>query len=238
MKKAIIIGASSGIGRSLAIEMSARGYELGISARRLEMLQDVAKACKGKVYVKVMDMEKHIEAREQLQSLIDEMGGVDIIIYNAGIGESSGKWEKENQMHQINAVGFAAVANFAFKYFKDNKRPGQIVGVSSVAGTRGMRHAIGYGATKAFMWNYMQGQRHKAVAEKLDITITDIRPGFIDTDMTKGQKGMFWVQPVDKAAKQIADAIEAKKKVAYITKRWWLAGKIMAMIPDFIWHKS
>jgi short-subunit dehydrogenase len=101
-----------------------------------------------------------------------------------------------------------------------------------------MRHAIGYGATKAFMYNYMQGQRHKAAAEKLPITITDIRPGFIETDMTKGQKGMFWVGTSQKAAYQIANAIEAKRKVAYITRRWWLVAKLFNVLPDFIWHKS
>jgi short-subunit dehydrogenase len=238
MKKVIIIGASSGIGRDLAIEMSKRGYEVGIAARRLEMLQEVAKACSGKTYVKTMDMEKHLEARTKLEELIGEMGSVDIIVYNAGIGESSGKWEKENQVHQVNVVGFAAIANYAFKYFKDKKIKGQIVGVSSIAGVRGSRHVIGYSATKAFMSTYMEGQRHKSVAEHLGITVTDIRPGFIDTPMTDGQKGMFWVQPSDKAARQIADAIEAKRKVVYITRRWWLVSVLFRLMPDFMWYKS
>ena len=238
MKKAIIIGASSGIGRDLAIEMSRRGYELGICARRLEMLQEVAVVCTTKTHVKVMDMEKHEEARTKLGELIQEMDGVDIIVYNAGIGESSGRWEKESQMHQINAVGFAAIANYAFKYFKETKRPGQIVGVSSVAGTRGSRHVIGYSATKAFMWNYMEGQRYKAIAEKRDITITDLRPGFIDTPMTKGQKGMFWVVDSVLAARLMADAIESKKKVAYIPAKWAFASFVMRILPDFIWYKS
>jgi hypothetical protein len=88
------------------------------------------------------------------------------------------------------------------------------------------------------MWNYMQGQRHKAKAEKLPIVITDIRPGFIDTDMTKDQKGMFWVQPAEKAAKQIADSIENKRDVVYITNRWRPLAILMGLMPDFIWHKS
>ena len=238
MKKVIIVGASSGIGRDLAIELSARSYEVALIARRLPQLQETAALCVNKTYIQTIDMEQPIEARAILEKLIDQMGGVDILVYNAGIGEASGKWEKENQMHQINAVGFAAVANLAFNYFKTTKRAGQIVGVSSVAGKRGMRHAIGYGATKAFMWNYMQGQRHKAVAEGLDIAITDIRPGFVATDMTKGQKGMFWVQTSEKAARQIADAIEAKKKTAYITKRWGMVAWLFGLLPDFIWHKT
>lgn len=238
MKKAILIGASSGIGKELAIELSKRGYELGLAARRLNLLSELASLCQNKTYIEYMDTAKHDETRAVLQKLIDRMGGADIIIYNAGIGESSGKWEKENGMHQINAIGFAAVANFAFHYFKKEKKTGHIVGISSVMAVRGMRHAIGYAATKAFMSSYLEGQRHKATAEKLPISITDIRPGFVKTDMTEGQKGMFWLQPAEKAARQIADAIERKRKVAYITKRWWIVGRLMPLIPDFLWHKS
>ena len=238
MRKAIIMGASSGIGRDLAIEMSKRGYEVGIAARRLEMLQEVAKECKTKTYIKTIDMQHPDEARTKLGDMIAEMDGVDIIVYNAGIGESSGKWEKEKQMHEINVIGFASIANYAFKYFRDSKKRGQIVGVSSVAGSRGSRHVIGYSATKAFMWNYMQGQRHKAAAEKLDIAVTDIRPGFIDTPMTKGQKGMFWVVDSGLAARLIADAIEARKKVAFIPGKWAFASFIMRMMPDFLWNRS
>lgn len=238
MKKAILIGASSGIGKELAIELSKRGYELGLTARRTNLLDELSNLCPNKTYIEYMDTAKHDEARAILQKLVERMGGVNIIIYNAGIGESSGKWEKENGMHQINAIGFAAVANWAFNYFKTENKEGQIVGISSVMAVRGMRHAIGYGATKAFMSNYMEGQRHKAAAEKLPIYVTDVRPGFVDTDMTKGQKGMFWLQPVEKAARQIADAIERKRKVVYVTKRWWIAGVLMPMIPDFLWHRS
>ncbi|MFN8278035.1 MAG: SDR family NAD(P)-dependent oxidoreductase [Chitinophagales bacterium] len=237
MKKAIIVGASSGIGRSLALELSKRGYQLGLGARREGLLQEIASEAGNGTFIKVMDAENQEALRQQVSDLIREMDGVDLIIYNAGIGESSGQWEKEHQMHEINAIGFAAVANLAFQYFRRNKKEGQFVGISSVAGTRGMRQAIGYSATKAFMQNYLEGQRHKATAEKLPIIITDIRPGFIDTDMTKGQKGMFWVQPVDKAARQIADAIEKKQAVAYITRRWWIIAKLFGAIPDFVWNR-
>lgn len=236
MQKMILIGASSGIGKSLAIELSRRGHTLGLLARREELLRELQQQLPTKTYIARADAADTIGMRNAIAAMADEMGGVDCVIYNAGIGESSGKWEKENYMHQVNMIGFAAVANWAFNYFSENKKRGQIVGVSSVAGTRGMRHAIGYSATKAFMWNYMEGQRHKAIAEKLPITITDIRPGFIDTPMTAGQKGMFWVQSAERAAVQIADAIENKRQVVYVTKRWWLMSKLMRAVPDFIWH--
>jgi len=238
MKKAIIIGASSGIGKELAIELSKRGYELGLTARRTNLLDELSKVCLNKTYIGFMDAGKPEEYRILLQKLIERMGEVDLIIYNAGVGDSTGRWEKENALIQINSIGFAAIANLAFDYFKETKRAGHIVGVSSIAGTRGMRHAIAYGASKAFMWNYMESQRHKAVFEQLPITITDVRPGFIETDMTKGQKGMFWVQPAEKAAKQIADAIERKSKVVYVTKRWWLIGQLFKVLPSSIWNRT
>lgn len=238
MKKAIIIGASSGIGKELAIELSKRGFELGLTARRLNLLDELSNLCVNKTYIEFMDVEKHEESIEILQKLIERMGGIDILIYNAGIGDSSGLFVKENQMFNINMIGFAALSRHAYHHFKKEKKEGHIVGISSIAGVRGMRMAVGYAATKAFMWNYMEGLRHKATAEKLPIAITDIRPGFIETDMTKGQKGMFWVQSAEKAARQIADAIARKSKVAYITRRWWLMKQLFSVMPDFIWNKT
>jgi short-subunit dehydrogenase len=85
---------------------------------------------------------------------------------------------------------------------------------------------------------YMQGLRHKAIKEQLDISITDIRPGFVETPMTSAQKGMFWVQKSDKAARQIADAIEAKKGIAYITRRWVIMATLLRLVPDFLWNRT
>lgn len=238
MPKAILVGASSGIGKDLAVVLAERGYELGLVARRVDLLQALKSELKTKVYIAKMDVEQAIEARQALADLIAEMGGCDVLIYNAGIGESSGRWEKENQVLQVNAVGFAALCNYIFRYWKESKQAGHIVGITSIAGVRGSRMAIGYSATKAFMSNYMEGLRNEAVKKKLPIAISDIRPGFVETPMTKGQKGMFWVATSTKAAAQIADAIERKAKTAYVTKRWRLAAWVMKNLPDFMWNKQ
>ena len=175
MKKVIIVGASTGIGSELAKKFAQEGWQIGITARRENLLQALAAEFPSvKWHIKAMDTSNHDAARNILQHLITEMNGVDIFIYNAGIGESSSKWEKENNMHQVNAIGFAALANFMFKYFKEGKLSGQIVGISSVASQRGTKTSIGYAATKAFMSTYMQGQRQAAGSKKLPITITDI----------------------------------------------------------------
>ncbi len=238
MSKIILVGASSGIGKDLAVELSRRGHTLGLTARRVELLEAMRSELTAPVHIARMDAEQHEETRNGLAALIEEMGGCDVLIYNAGIGESSGRWEKENQVLQVNAVGFAALCNFIFRYWKEKKQPGHIVGITSIAGVRGSRMAIGYSATKAFMSNYMEGLRNEAVKKNLPIAITDIRPGFVETPMTKGQKGMFWVSTSAKAASQIADAIERKAKTAYITKRWRFAAWFMKNLPDFIWNKQ
>lgn len=238
MQKVIIIGASSGIGNELAKVFALNGWEIGITARRQALLEGLASQFPSiKWHIKTMDTAQHESAREILMQLVYEMNGVDVFIYSAGVGESSGKWEKENNMHQINIVGFAALSNAMFMYFKEYQKTGQIVGISSVASQRGSGTTIGYAATKAFMSNYMQGQRERAVKKKLPITITDIRPGFIDTPMTQGQKGMFWVIKSDTAAHLIYQAIIKKKNIAYIPAKWKIIAWLMRNTPDFIWYK-
>lgn len=238
MPKAIIIGASTGIGRDLAIELSNRGYELALTARRVELLEELGKELKSNFIIRRMDVEQHEQARKTTEEIIVEMGMPDLLVYNAGIGNKSGNWETENQMLQVNAIGFAAISNFMFQHWKQHKHKGHLVGVSSMAGIRGSRMAIGYCATKAFMSNYMEGLRNESQAKKLGITVTDVRPGYVATPMTENQKGMFWLASSKKAAIQMADAIKNKKDVAYITSRWRLVAFVMRNIPARLWNRQ
>jgi short-subunit dehydrogenase len=238
MKKVIIVGASSGIGYELAKKFSQQGWEIGITARRQPLLETLAEQFpQTKWHIKAMDTSQQEESQKKLLDLIEEMGGIDVFVYNAGIGDNSTRWEKEHHLIQVNAVGFAALTNTVFHYFKTQKIPGQIVGISSVASQRGSRMAIAYSATKAFMSNYLQGLRQLACHRKLPITVTDIRPGYIETPMTEGQKGMFWVAKSERAAELIYSAIVKKKSVAYIPGRWrWVAWAIRNM-PELVWNK-
>jgi short-subunit dehydrogenase len=101
--------------------------------------------------------------------------------------------------------------------------------ISSIAGLRGNKDAPAYNATKAYQINYTEAMRQKVHSLKLPITITDIRPGFVDTDMAKGD-GKFWVSTVGKAGEQIIKAINAKRKVVYVTKRWRLIAIILHLL--------
>ncbi len=237
MKKVVIVGASSGIGWDLAKVYSQRGYEVGITARRYDFLENLQKELPNKCYIKKMDVADPYAARQVLAELVEEMGGMDILILNAGIGDSKPSWELEIQIINVNIAGFTALGNWAVAYF-EAKGGGQIAGVSSVASIRGTHIATVYSASKAYISSYMEGLQQRSNKKRQGITITDIRPGFVATPMTQANKGMFWVAPSTKAAEQIYLAIKNKKRVAYITKRWWIVAQLIKSIPDFLWLRG
>ena len=103
------------------------------------------------------------------------MGGLDLIVINAGIGDIGTHWEKEDATIRVNVHGFTAIANIAYYYFSQNGG-GHLVGISSVAAERGSGLVPVYNASKAFISSYMQGLRYRSAQKKLDITVTDIRP--------------------------------------------------------------
>lgn len=233
LKKAIVIGATSGIGRELAKLLAENNYILGLTGRRYEHLLDLQKELPTKTFVKYMDVSQTEKAIFQLEELISELAGLDLIIINAGVNflNPDLKWKIDEEIIMINALGFAAIANTAFKYFSSNKA-GHIVAISSIAALRGSDKSPAYPASKAFVSNYVEGLRKKAYKLKLPIIITDIRPGYIKTEMTKGLN-KIWTIPLEKATKQIYISIIKQKKSVYITKRWRLIAWIMKFMP--IW---
>lgn len=237
-KKAIIIGATSGIGKELAVELHRRGYTVGLTGRRTERLEKLKTQLGQRVHTQFMDVSIVEEARNQLQLLISEMHGMDIIILNAGVSNFQGSvsWEKEQQVVDVNIRGFTALANFSFDYFEQQGH-GQLVGISSIAGLFGHGLSAAYNASKAYVSNYLQGYRQRANHSDADITVTDLQPGYVESEMTEDKKGIFWVAPTDKAARQMADAIERKRNHAYITKRWRLMAWLLKLIPNWVWDR-
>ena len=234
--KAIIIGATSGIGAALAKEMSQNGWIIGLTGRRTEKLKEVQDDLSNQSVIQTMDVNLLEDAREGMLTLIDKMGGVDVIVVNAGVGWTSNKWEKESKIVLTNVAGCHAVFNAAFHYFAE-KGGGHIVGISSISCLRGSSLSPSYSASKAFMSTYLEGLRNRSVRKKFHITVTDIRPGFVKTPMTEQNKSMVWVAPVEKAARQIYSAIKNKRKVVYITKRWWLVAQLLKVVPDSVMRK-
>lgn len=237
MKKAIVIGAISGIGKGLSKLLLANGYNVGITGRRTNLLLELKKESPDRYIVKPMDVTDINNLVEKLQELLTELGGLDLLVISAGAGDLNERLDFtiEKVAIDTNVSGFTFIADWAFKYF-ENQRYGHLVAISSIAGLRGSRQAPAYNATKAFQINYLEGLRRKAKKSEHAIVVTDIRPGFVDTAMAKGD-GQFWVSTVDKATKQIFGAIINKKKIAYITKRWEVIAILVRNLPRFLYDR-
>ncbi|MFZ0928028.1 MAG: SDR family NAD(P)-dependent oxidoreductase [Syntrophobacteraceae bacterium] len=237
MKKAVIIGASSGIGRELAVILSEEGYTVGLAARRLHLLEELKNRLSGPAFNKEIDLCDPTSSMNLLEELISEMGGADLIIIAAGIGSINPDldWAAETETIATNVTGFAAAANVAFRHFTRIGR-GHLVGISSIAAIRGGRQAPAYNASKAFVSNYLEGLRNRAVKAGVPIAVTDIQPGFVDTKMLK-VKRPFWVSSPREAARQIHRAIERKARRAYITKRWILVAWLFKILPASLYAR-
>lgn len=236
-KRAIIIGATSGIGKELAKVVSQNNYIVGLVGRRTQLLDELKEELPGNAFIKYIDVTKPDEAMNQLNGLISEMGDIDLIVISSGIGfiNYDLNWDQEKETIDVNVAGFAIIANVAMRHFL-SKGSGHLVGISSIAAIRGDDNAPAYSASKAFVSNYMAGLRKKMSKAGLPIVVTDVQPGFVDTAMAKGD-GLFWVASPQKAAHQIYTAIEKKKKHVYVTKRWKLIGWLMKTMPEFIYNR-
>jgi short-subunit dehydrogenase len=237
MKKAIVIGASSGIGRELAKVLSGNGYAVGVMARRSLLLNELRNEIKGKLLVQEIDAADTETAMGILASFIETMGGIELVVISAGIGDINDdlKWPLERETIRTNVTGFAALANVAIHHFI-NKGAGHLVCISSIAALRGGRESPAYNASKAFESNYLEGLRQKVRKLGLPITITDIKPGFVKTAMAKGD-GIFWAADADTAAMQIYEAIKRRKSSAYITRRWRLVAWLIKLLPGFVYER-
>ena len=235
MQKVIIIGATSGIGFELAKLYAASDSLVGATGRRNELLQQLRELFPDNVMTECFDVTGN-ENIPHLESLITKLGGLDLLIYNSGYGEVSSEldWQIDNVTTKINVIGFVEIVNYAFNYFARQGK-GQLAATSSIASVRGNGYAPAYSASKAYMSVYMEGlhlksSRLRKQNPKIDIAITDIQPGFVNTKMAKG-KGRFWEAPLGKAAKQMFNAIQKKRRRVYVTRRWAVIAWILKWIP-------
>lgn len=233
-KKIIIIGGSSGLGRRLAELYAVEGCTVGVIARRNNLLDELEQLNPGRIHCQKADIAgENID--QHIRKLITLMGGVDVVIIAASVINFNNtlSLKPELETTDINVTGFIKVVTIFWQYFIE-KGNGQIVGVSSIAAARGNKEAPAYHASKAFQSIYLESLRVKSKSEKVNITITELIPGYIDTAMGKGDR-MFWVASPDKAARQSKKAIEKKKGRAFITKRWWLIFHLQRLLPIFIY---
>lgn len=237
MNKAIIVGASSGLGKELALLFLRDGWKVGICARRADKLEEIRALFPDQVVCSTIDVTSENSARS-LHALIDELGGLDIYIHSSGIGYQNQSLDEdiEELTVQTNVAGFRRMVDEVFRYYRDNGIHGKIAAITSLAGTRGMGAAPAYSATKAFQSWYLEALEQLSARKGYGIGITDIRPGFVATDMISKRKNYPMKLSAQKVAKDIYRSVLKGRHVRIIDWKFRIIGAIWKMVPRKLWR--
>lgn len=236
MKRAIIIGASSGMGMEVSKLLLADGWHLGVAARRMDALQKIKEISPEHVETAALDITD-VDAPQHLLELISRTGDIDLFFLASGIGKQNTALNIDIEMKTVetNALGFTRMVDTAFNYFARH-HGGHIAVISSIAGTKGLGVAPSYSATKAFQNKYIEALEQLSNMRHLSIQFTDIRPGFVNTALlADGSKYPLLMKP-DFVARKIVKAIDARKHVVVIDWRYCIITALWSMIPRYIWR--
>ena len=235
MKRAIIIGATSGIGQEVAKCLLLEGWQIGIAGRRQSALETLQQVAPEQIEIQALDVTRE-DAAEKLNMLIDKVGGMELFLLSSGIGFQNMKLDMEVELNtaRTNVEGFTRMVDTAFAYFRKNGG-GHLAVISSIAGTKGLGVAPAYSATKRFQNTYIDALEQLAHLQKLNIHFTDIRPGFVATDLLNDGKRYPMLMKADKVGWHIARALKRKKRVAVIDWRYRILVFFWKMIPRRIW---
>lgn len=233
MKRAVVIGASSGIGREVAKLLIADGWTVGVAARRVDMLESLGAAA-----VEGIDVT-HEDATVHLHALIDSIGGMDLFFYASGIGKQNRELSEDIELATVmtNGMGFTRMIGEAYRYFAVSGHPGHIAAISSIAGTKGLGPAPSYSATKALQAAYLQALEQQARQRRLNIRFTDIRPGFVDTDLLKGSFRYPMLMSPQRVARDIIRSIHHHRHVRIIDWRYRILTALWRRIPRPLWRR-
>lgn len=236
-KKALIIGASSGIGMEVAKLLLADGWKLGVAARREALLQELKAIAPERVEVMTIDVTKP-DAGQRLLTLIDQLGGMDLYFHASGIGKQNRALEADIELRTIdtNAVGFTRMIGTAYRYFAEQGK-GHIAAITSIAGTKGLGPAPAYSATKALQATYLQALEQQAYQRGLNIRFTDIRPGFVDTALLSGTFKYPMMLKPEAVARDIVSSIYHRRHVRVIDFRYRVMTFFWRLIPNCIWRR-
>ena len=232
MSKAVIVGASSGIGLEVARLFIQRGWKVGVAARRLDLLQTI-----GAADVEQIDVTS-ADAPDKLMQLVERMGGMDLFFYASGIGKQNRELKEDIELAtlQTNGVGFTRMIGEAYRYFASHGG-GHIAAITSIAGTKGLGPAPSYSATKAMQNVYLQALEQQALSRGLNIRFTDIRPGFVDTALLNGDFHYPMMLKPGEVAKEIVYAINHKKHIRIIDWKYRVLTAFWRRIPRWLWRR-
>jgi short-subunit dehydrogenase len=236
-KRAVVVGASSGIGREVALLLLERGYTVGVAARREDRLMELKDAYGDRVVVSAIDVTAQ-DAAQRLRELIGRLGGMDLYFHASGIGKQNRELKEDIELRTVetNGMGFTRMIGEAYRYFAE-QGGGHIAAISSIAGTKGLGPAPSYSATKAMQNVYLQALEQQARQRGLKIRFTDIRPGFVDTALLDGDFHYPMMLKPERVEKEIVCAINRKEHVRVIDWKYRIMTALWRCIPDFIWRR-
>lgn len=239
--KAIIIGASSGIGHEVARLLLAEGWTLGVAARREKKLLQLKALAPERVEVMTIDITQ-ADAEERLMQLIDRLGGIDLYFHASGIGKQNRTLEPDIELRtaETNALGFMRLVGAAFRYFAQPNMEGQegfIAAITSIAGTKGLGPAPAYSATKALQATYLEALEQQARQRGLNIHILDIRPGFVDTALLNDDFPYPMLMRPEAVARDIVRSINKHRHVRIIDWRYRILTFLWRLIPRWAWRR-
>ena len=233
----IIVGASSGLGREIAKIYAECGWKVGVCARREERLKELCDIFPQNMSYRQLDVTDP-QSDTDFEKFVENMGGMDIFLYAAGCGWNNPSLQKDfdERTVDVNVVGFTRIVNAAFKWFGKNNPAGQLCAITSIAGTKGIGISATYSASKRYENTYLESLAQLARHDGLRIQITDIRPGFIDTDLLETKSHHYPMLMTPRyASRRIVKAIMKRKAVAYIDWRWRLVVWGWKLIPRWLW---
>ena len=238
--RAVITGASSGIGYALAREYAKRGYELALLARRADLLEGLGRELKPKSIAIACDVADSAAVHDAVRRAEQELGGpFDLAIANAGVSipghATKFSLSDAEQIIRVNVLGMMYLFDAVIPSMVE-RRSGRFVGVASIAGLRGLPSAGPYSASKAAMQAFLESSRVELAP--YDVGVTIVNPGFVATPMTEKNRFRmpFLMQP-DEAAAAIADAIDRGVRVFEFPRPMSLLMRTIRLIPDALYDR-
>ena len=237
MKRIVIIGATSGIGYEVAKIYRQLGWRVGVAGRRLERLEAFKEQAPEQTEIQQLDVTE-VEAVDKLHLLIDKLGGMDLFLLSTGVGNQNRTLNPDIELATVNtnAIGFTRMVTAAYHYFKE-QGCGHLAVISSIAGTKGLGVAPSYSATKRFQNTYIDALEQLSHLQKLHIRFTDIRPGFVATDLLNDGKHYPLLMDAAEVGRHISWSLKRKQRVAVIDWRYRILVFFWKMIPRWMWKR-
>jgi short-subunit dehydrogenase len=241
IRTALVTGASSGIGAALSRHLARQGVAVALVARREESLRALAdeiQAAGGTASVHAVDVADPQATIAAVQAADDALGGLDLVVANAGVGTSrwSGKlgWDDVSGVLGVNVIGATATLCAVLPRMVERKR-GHLVGVSSIAGLRGIPKLAAYCGSKAYLSTFLEGLR--VDLRRTGVAVTDVRPGYVRTAMTADNASMAFVITAEDAAARIWKAVRARRGVVTFPLPMAAGARLLSAMPNALFDR-